>query len=72
MDQTAIQTVMIGGDEVRVVYLEKKSSYTDAQKRAIYKYREKNREALNEQHNKYYYEKKARMKAEKDATRIIE
>lgn len=37
----------------------KYSSYTEAQKRAIRKYRQNNKEKINEQRKKYYYERKA-------------
>lgn len=34
------------------------SSYTEAQKRAIQKYRLNNKDKINEQRKKYYYERK--------------
>lgn len=38
----------------------KYSSYTDSQKRATKKYRDNNKEKVNEQRKKYYYERKAK------------
>jgi hypothetical protein len=36
----------------------KYSSYTEAQKRAIQKYRQNNKDKINEQRKKYYHERK--------------
>ena len=41
-------------DEIKVI----KSSYTEAQKRATKKYRESNKEKVNEQRKKYYLNRK--------------
>lgn len=38
----------------------KYSSYTDSQKRATKKYRENNKDKVNEQRKKYYYDRKAK------------
>lgn len=43
-------------DEIKVI----KSSYTEAQKRATKKYRESNKEKVNEQRKKYYLNRKAK------------
>lgn len=41
-----------------VIIIIKKTGYTDAQKKAITTYRNKNREKINELHRKYYNERK--------------
>ena len=68
-----IETVNIGGEQVRVLYLTKKSSYTDAQKRAIYKYMEKNRSTINEQtrtrEKRYYRSRMQKLIDEKGAVK---
>lgn len=43
---------------IQVMVITKYSSYTEAQKRAIKKYRENNREKINELHKKYYENQK--------------
>lgn len=43
-------------NEIKVII--KYSSYTPAQKKAIKKYREENREKINQLHKDYYYKQK--------------
>jgi hypothetical protein len=66
-----VETVNINGEDVRVMYIVKRSTYTDAQKRAIYKYIEKNRDRVNEQtatrQRRYYRTKVQKMIDEKNA-----
>lgn len=63
-----IETIDIGGEQVRVLYITKKTGYTDAQKRAIYKYMEKNRNRVNEQtrtRERRYYQTKRENRLQK-------
>lgn len=68
-----VETVNINGEDVRVMYIVKRSTYTDAQKRAIYKYIEKNRDRVNEQtatrQRRYYRSKVQKMIDEKNAVK---
>ena len=41
-----------------IIVIIKYSSYTDSQKKAIQKYRENNKQKINELHKKYYENKK--------------
>lgn len=45
-------------NENKVIVIVKYSSYTESQKRAIQKYRQNNKEKVNELHRKYYNQQK--------------
>ena len=68
-----IETVNINGEDVRVMYIIKRSSYTQAQKAATYRYMEKNRARINEQtakrEKRYYRTKIQKMIDEKEAVK---
>jgi len=49
-----MENIDFENQEQNVIYIVKYSSYTDSQKKAIQKYRLKNKDKINELHKKYY------------------
>lgn len=68
------ETINMNGEDIRVLYIVKRSSYTDSQKRAIYKYMDKNRDRINEQtaarQRRYYKSKVQKMIDHKNEVQV--